>query len=79
MILSVKIIKSRYDYIARCPDLDVNCYGKNEEDALNRMKHVIQFYLDAAEEFGIEIESEFHITGISNTKIINPPFSTIKN
>lgn len=56
MKLSAELIKSENEYVARCPELDINCYGSNKDEAIRRLKSVIQFYIDSAKELGLEIE-----------------------
>ncbi len=56
MKLSAEIIKSEKEYIARCPELDINCYGADKKEAVRRLKNVIQFYIDSAKELGLQIE-----------------------
>jgi hypothetical protein len=56
MKLSAEIIKSEKEFIARCPELDINCYGPDKKEAVRRLRNVIQFYLDSARELGLQIE-----------------------
>ena len=56
MKLSAELIKSEKEYVARCPELDINCYGSNKDEAIRRLRSVIQFYIDSAKELGLEIE-----------------------
>ncbi len=56
MKLSAELIKSEHEYIARCPELDINCYGTDKNEAIRRLRNVIQFYIDSAKELGLEIE-----------------------
>lgn len=60
MKLSVELIKAENEYIARCPEIDVNCYGTDKDEAIKRLKNVILFYLDSVKEFGIEV-SDFEV------------------
>ena len=55
MNISIKLIDNGSEYIANCPELDINCYGSNKEDALRRIKAVIYFYINSAKELGISI------------------------
>jgi predicted RNase H-like HicB family nuclease len=57
MNISIKLIDNGSEYIANCPELDINCYGSNRDDALRRIKAVINFYLNSAKELGISINS----------------------
>ncbi len=62
MKLSAEIIKSEKEYIARCPELDINCYGYNRNEAIRRLRSVIRFYISSAKELGLEIDE---LTAIS--------------
>jgi len=57
MNISIKLIDNGSEYIANCPELDINCYAPNKEDALRRIKAVIYFYINSAEELGISTNS----------------------
>jgi len=57
MKLSIKLIESGNEFIARCPELDINCYGTEKKEAIRRIKDVLQFYLDSAKELGMEVEN----------------------
>ena len=57
MNISIKLIDNGSEYIANCPELDINCYAPNKEDALRRIKAVIYFYINSAEELGISTHS----------------------
>ena len=57
MNISIKLINNGSEYIANCPELDINCYGPNKDDALRRIKAVIYFYINSAEELGISTDS----------------------
>lgn len=55
MDISIKLIDNGSEYIANCPELDINCYGSNRDEALRRIKAVINFYVNSAKELGISI------------------------
>jgi len=57
MKLSIKLHELENEFIASCPELDVNCYGSNRGEAIRRLRNVLQFYIDSAHEFGLEVES----------------------
>ncbi len=57
MKLSVNIIELDNEYIANCPELDINCYGVDKSEAVRRIVNVLQFYIDSAKELGIDVES----------------------
>jgi hypothetical protein len=82
MKISAQLIKSDTNYIARCPELDINCYGANKREALKRLRNVIQFYIDSAKELGMEIDGivAVSINGEPNDELVNPPvYSTAIN
>jgi predicted RNase H-like HicB family nuclease len=62
MKLSAELIKSEKEYIARCPELDINCYGYDKDEAIRRLRSVIRFYIASAKELGLEIDE---LTAIS--------------
>ena len=55
MNISIKLIDNGSEYIANCPELDVNCYGSDRDEALRRIRAVINFYIHSAKELGINI------------------------
>lgn len=57
MKLSIKLIQNQKEIIANCPELDINCYGSNRDEAIRRIKNVINFYVDSAKELGLDVES----------------------
>ncbi len=57
MKLSIKLIHNHKEIIANCPELDINCYGSDKEEAIRRIKNVINFYVDSAKELGLDVES----------------------
>ena len=73
MKISVKLIKNNDEIIANCPELDINCYGSDRDEAVRRIKSVIDFYINSAKELGLDVESlnEIVIDGDKND------FSTI--
>lgn len=56
MKIHVKFITAENEIIANCPELDVNCYGTNKDEAIRRLVNVLQFYIDAAQDLGLEVE-----------------------
>ena len=62
MKLSAELIKSEKEYIARCPELDINCYGNDGNEAIRRLKNVIQFYINSAKELGLPVEGLVNIS-----------------
>ena len=57
MKLSIKLIQNHKEIIANCPELDINCYGSDRNEAIRRIKNVINFYVDSAKELGLDVES----------------------
>jgi predicted RNase H-like HicB family nuclease len=55
MNISIKLIDNGSEYIANCPELDINCYGSDRDEALRRIRAVINFYINSARELGISI------------------------
>ena len=56
MKLSIEFVELEGEYIARCPELDVNSYGFDKDEAIRRLISVIQFYVDSAKEVGLEVK-----------------------
>ncbi|MBN2158731.1 MAG: hypothetical protein JW807_04995 [Spirochaetes bacterium] len=73
MKLSIKIIQSQDEIIANCPELDINCYGADKDEAIRRIKKVINFYVDSAKELGLDVEalSEISIEGEMSQSLID--------
>ena len=44
------------EYIGSCPELEVFCYGQNENQARDRLLKVISFYAETATELGYKID-----------------------
>ena len=57
MKLSVILVKSGNEYIAKCPELDINCFSPTRREASRRIRSVLQFYIDSAKELGISVEN----------------------
>ena len=68
MKISVKLIEHENEFIANCPELDINCYGGNKNDAIRRIQTVINFYIESAKELGLDVEtlSEIMVDGERN-------------
>jgi len=57
MYFSVEVFRKDINtYVATCPELDVFSYGKTLECAVNRLKQIVQIYLDSADEMGMTLE-----------------------
>ena len=68
MKLSVRLIQQNNEIIANCPELDINCYASNRDEAVRRIKKVIHFYIEAAHELGLNVEKlyELNVDGETN-------------
>ena len=77
MNISIKLSNNGGEYIANWPELDINCYGSNENEAVRRLKDVINFYIHSAKELGIDINPLKNISIEGNEKIflIDPAIS----
>ena len=62
MKISVKLVEKNNEFIATCPELDINCYAGNEDEAIRRMQDVINFYIESAQKFGLDVESMTELT-----------------
>ena len=62
MKISVKLIQLNNEFIANCPELDINCYGIDKNEAIRRIQNVILFYIDSAKELGFDIEKLYEIS-----------------
>ena len=73
MKISVKLIENKNEIIANCPELDINCYGSDKNEAIRRIGNVIYFYINSAKELGLDVEklNEITIEGEKNTLVIN--------
>ena len=56
MNFGINVWEKDGEYIASCPELEIFCYGENEEQAKLRLKKVIQFYIETATDLGYRIE-----------------------
>jgi len=65
MKITVRLIEHENEFIANCPELDINCYGGDKCEAVRRIQNVINFYIDSAKELGLDVEnlSEIFIDG----------------
>lgn len=55
MNISIKLINTGTEFIANCPELDINCYGSDQNEAMQRIRKVIAFYIESARELGLDI------------------------
>ena len=56
MKISVNLFENKEQFVASCPELEINCYGDSKDEATRRIKEVLSFYLKSAEELGLEVE-----------------------
>ena len=68
MNISIKLINNGTEFIANCPELDINCYGADKNEAMQRIKKVIAFYIESAKELGLDINplKNISIDGFDN-------------
>lgn len=68
MNISIKLINAGNEFIANCPELDINCYGADKNEAMQRIKKVIAFYIESARELGLDINplKNISIDGFDN-------------
>jgi predicted RNase H-like HicB family nuclease len=55
--LSIRIYEKDGEFVASCPELDVYTYGKDAEQARTRLRHVIAFYANTAQDLGYKIDA----------------------
>lgn len=74
MNISIKLINNGGEFIANCPELDINCYGSDRNEAVRRLKDVINFYINSAKELGIDINplKEISLEGCEKIFIADP-------
>ncbi len=58
--LSIRIAEKNGEFVASCPELDVHCFGPSREKASARLKTVIKFYFDSAQENEVSWRSDTH-------------------
>lgn len=68
MNISIKLIQTGTEFIANCPELDINCYGSDKNEAMQRIRKVIAFYIESAKELGLDINplKNISIDGFDN-------------
>ena len=73
MNISIKLIKTETEFIANCPELDINCYGSDKNEAMERIRKVIAFYIESAKELGLDINPlrDISIDGFENFYTVN--------
>ncbi len=58
MDLTIRIQQKNGEYVASCPELDIHCFGPSKTKASNRLKNVIQFYFDSAQDIQIHAKAD---------------------
>lgn len=48
MVFTIEIVKNQEEFIAKCKELNIYSYGDSSEKAVQRLKKVIGFYVQAA-------------------------------
>lgn len=57
MYFSVEVYKKdKLTFVASCPEMGVFSYGGTVEQAVDRLKRVVQFYIDSSQEMGLSLE-----------------------
>lgn len=77
MNISIKVIDNGSEYIANCPELDINCYGSDRNEAIRRIKEVIYFYISSAKEMGLDVLPLKELS-LEGTKNFLPSFAPIE-
>lgn len=62
MKISINLQENNNEFIAICPELEINCYGTNKNEAIRRIKNVLQFYIHSAKELGLDVEKVESLT-----------------
>lgn len=57
MDISVEVYRDKDNtYVASCPKLDVYSHGETLNKAVNRLREIVNFYVEAADELGLSLE-----------------------
>ncbi len=51
MRLTIEIFKQDSSFVAKCRELDIYSYGLTSDDAVERLKKVISFYVQSVGEY----------------------------
>ena len=65
MKLSINLIKNKNEFIANCPELDINCYGETKNEATGRIRKIICFYIESAKELGLDVQNIENISSLT--------------
>ena len=58
MNLPIEIFKEGdTSYIVSCPRLEIYSYGKTVDKAIHRMKEIVKYYVESAEQLNISLEN----------------------
>ncbi len=72
MIFTIEVFKKDNEFVAKCNELNIYTYGKNDKNAIERLRKVINFYIESAAEY-LSLEDD------NNKIIIKKEKSTINN
>jgi len=65
MTLTIEVFKQDASFIAKCRELDIYSYGSTSDDAVERLKKVITFYVksvgDYIDEETNEVKDYFNV------------------
>ena len=50
MYFTIEISQIQNSFIARCAELDISGYGSSKDEAVERLKRIINFYVQSADE-----------------------------
>lgn len=51
MILTIEIFRQEAYYVAKCKELDIYSYGYTSENAVQRLRKVISFYVQSVGDY----------------------------
>lgn len=79
MEFKLEVFKSKDNtFIATCPKLNIYTYGKTLEKAISRLKEVINFYIESADELGMTLEELCNSSKMSNLFYKKEEYTDIK-
>lgn len=63
----MRVYEKEGEFVASCPELDVYTYGQDAEEARRRLKHVIAFYANTAQDLGYKIDASELLANLQKT------------
>ncbi len=63
----MRVYEKDSEFVASCPELDVYTYGQDAEEARRRLKHVIAFYANTAQDLGYKIDASELLANLQKT------------